>query len=198
MTKAIFLCILSLLLGSYNIQDSGDGQLKSLENALTLKAVTITGKRDDFLYGRRLGPNECGDYVCRYGFLNCSVHNGDPDNHTPVKGKAYKDGRNTISPSDEKVPIIIYTGCIQEPPFLFKVSGIYLDREFYGVNAEVEDLSQPQYLSTLFWQPGTLFDINGETEFSFLTGDITGDFSIVVQGVGEKDLIYGEWKLIVQ
>ncbi len=186
------------LKGSYNVQDSGDGQLKGLENALTLNAVTITGKMDDFLFGRRPGPNECGDYVCRYGFLNCSAHPGDPDNHSPVKGKAYKDGRNILPGSDEKVPIVIYNGCIEAPPFVFGASGIYLDREFYGVNAEAEDLSEPQYFSTLFWQPGTLLDQNGETEFTFLTGDITGDFSIVVQGVGEQDLIYGEGKLIVQ
>jgi hypothetical protein len=101
-------------------------------------------------------------------------------------------------PNDEHVPLIIYRGCLPDPPFVFKIPGINLDREFYGVSLEKEDLSEPQYLSTLFWQAGTLLDKKGETEFSFLTGDITGDFNIIVQGVGEQDLIYGEEKLIVQ
>lgn len=50
----------------------------------------------------------------------------------------------------------------------------------------------PQYLSTLFWTAGAQLSDKGETEFSFFTGDIEGEFSIIVQGVGEKGVMYGE------
>lgn len=189
--------VFSLQVGR-NVEGSEDGHLKGLQNALVLNTVTVTSKRDNFIYGRKPGSNECGDYVCRYGFLNCPVHTGDLDNYSPIKGKAYKDGSKVVLPNDEHVPLIIYRGCLPDPPFVFKIPGINLDREFYGVSLEKEDLSEPQYLSTLFWQAGTLLDKKGETEFSFLTGDISGDFNIIVQGVGEQDLIYGEGKLVVQ
>lgn len=183
--------------GGRNAQGTEDAHLEGLQSALVLNTVTVTSKRDNFIYGRKRGSNECGDYVCRYGFLNCPVHVGDLDNYSPVKGKAYKDGSKVILPNDEHVPSIIYRGCLPDPPSVLRISGIYLDREFYGVSLEEEDLSEPQYLSTLFWRAGILLNKKGETEFSFLTGDITGDFNIVVQGVGEGDVISGTGKLIV-
>lgn len=183
--------------GGHNAQGTEDAHLEGLQSALVLNTVTVTSKRDNFIYGRKRGSNECGDYVCRYGFLNCPVHTGDLDNYSPVKGKAYKDGSKVILPNDEHVPSIIYRGCLPDPPSVLRISGIYLDREFYGVSLAEEDLSEPQYLSTLFWRAGILLNKKGETEFSFVTGDISGDFTILVQGIGEGDVISGTGKLIV-
>ena len=81
---------------------------------------------------------------------------------------------------------------------MFKIRGVYTARELYGVNTDTAGILEPQFLSTLFWKPGVVPDENGETEFSFFTGDITGKFRIVAQGIGVKDVIYGESSFIVK
>jgi hypothetical protein len=185
------------LQGNHDVQSSSDLQMSGLENALALNTVTVTGRRDGFLYGTGpRGANECGDYVCIANILNCRNHRNDHRNHPPIKGAVYYNATVTDLGVNQLVNMV-YDGCTTNSPVLFKVSGIYLDRDFYGVSIEKEDLSEPQYLSTLFWQPGIMLNEKGEAEFSFLTGDITGDFTIVVQGVGEGDLIFGTGKLIV-
>ena len=94
---------------------------------------------------------------------------------------------------------IIYTGCIvKENISLFKVDGIYTNREFYGITSDQIRLPEPQYLSTLLWKPGILINEKGQTEFSFYTGDITGKFRIVIQGVSNKDMIFGESSFMVK
>ncbi len=94
---------------------------------------------------------------------------------------------------------VTYTGCYtKESPTIFNVPGIYLARDFYGPTKEAMLLSEPQYLSTLFWRPGLVTNNQGEAEFSFMTGDITGDFRIVVQGLSKDDMIWGESRFTVK
>lgn len=165
--------------GIAQIEQNNKGQeLKGLERVVALKEVIISAdKKDKSLFGT--GRNACGDYVCMYGWLNCPNHFGGLK---PEKGKIYHN--------------ILYNGCIaEEAPEkeLFKIKGIYTSREYYGVNMDSIGLLEPQFLSTLFWKPGVIIGKGSkETEFSFFTGDITGKFRIVVQGVGEKDMIFGE------
>ncbi|MEJ7780754.1 MAG: hypothetical protein WKF68_14320 [Daejeonella sp.] len=153
-----------------------------MDRMIALQEVTVVAnKQDDFLSGR-LGRNACGDYVCSYGILNCQNHHFGT---IPVKGKRYQSS--------------IYYGCIlEEQPneTVFKVSGVYTAREFYDLKQE--DLLEPQFLSTLLWRPGVITQENGETEISFITGDITGPFRIVVQGIGATDMIFGEANFIVK
>ena len=93
-----------------------------------------------------------------------------------------------------------YNGCINSKPAkkANTIKGIYSARNFYGVSGDSISLREPQFLSTLYWKPGIIIDKDGETTFSFLTGDITGQFRIVIQGVGEKDVIYGEADFMVK
>lgn len=200
--------------GNHDVQSSGDLQMTGLENALALNTVTVTGKRDGSLFGKKAkGSNECGDYVCVNNIFNCAGHFNSSGNRPPIVGRRYVDNTKVVRSSDRAVVdraelmqgelwmpyVFSYEGaCSTENPFVFKVSGIYMDREFYGVNADTDNASEPQYLSTLFWRPGIMLNEKGEADFSFLTGDITGDFTIVVQGVGEGDLISGTEKLIVK
>jgi len=72
-----------------------------------------------------------------------------------------------------------------------RTAGIYANREFYCIYEEKDDVGIAQYLSILFWQPGLIFDQSGKALIHFLTGDITGDFRVVVQGMVVWDVIFG-------
>lgn len=170
------------------IQSSSDQQLKGMERMIALQEVVVDGnKNDNSLYGMKgAGPNACGDYVCSFGILNCSNHIGG---RAAIKGVRYGN--------------FVYPGCILEESSnenrtIFKFNPVFTSREFYGVNTDPVSLLEPQFLSTLFWQPGLMNNEKGETEFSFITGDITGKFRIVVQGVGLEDMIFGEQSFIVK
>jgi len=167
-------------------QTSSGLQLKDLQRAIALETVTIKADKDDgFLFGVKHGSNACGDYVCRYNILNCPNHPNEFDNTQPVEGKTYQ-GRT-------------YMGCmLTKHEKVSDVRGIYLSREFYGVNMDSVGLTEPQFVSTLFWKPGILINEKGQTEFSFYTGDITGKFRIVIQGVSNKDMIFGEGDFVVK
>lgn len=175
-------------------QSTGDLELKGMQQAIALKTVVIGAKRnDDLMYATiRTVVNACGDYVCTANTLNCPVHFNDPRNIKPVKGKMY----GLISVSADRKYIFnegttIYEGCLDEKKERFRIKGIYTSREFYGVSKELVDGPEPQFLSTLFWKSGLIFK-NGETRLSFYTGDISGKFRLVVQGVGENDVVFGE------
>jgi hypothetical protein len=163
------------------ILSSTELHLKGMERTIALQVVTIkANKGDDSLYGR----NACGDYVCRYNILNCRNHTNEPDNRPPIEGRIYVG--------------IVYRGCVNKQGIIGGASDIYTSREFYGVNGDSVGLTELQYFSTLFWKPGMIITKTGETKFSFFTGDITGKFRIVVQGISEKDVIFGEGSFTVK
>ena len=166
-------------------QHSSQFQLSGLDNTVQLQEVVVKGRKDVSVESFT-GPNACGDFVCMYNILNCMNHYGHTSNTQPVKGRRYADG-------------IIYSGCrVYEHRTTWQVDGIYTAREFYGVDEKVFDFPDPQLLSTLYWKPGVVIGDRGEAEFTFYTGDIAGRFRIVVQGVGNKDLIFGEAEFEVQ
>jgi len=178
-------------------QSTGDLELKGMQKAIALKAVVVSAqKSDNALYYAtiRRVTNACGDYVCVAGTLNCPVHPFDPRNTKPIKGKVYgllsvsKDGRYMRNEGSR-----MYWGCVgdEEKEQRLTIKGIYASREFYGVSKELADAPEPKFLSTLFWKPDLVFK-NGEAKLSFYTGDISGKFRLVVQGVEENDLVFGE------
>lgn len=119
--------------------------------------------------------------MCIFNVLNC--HNHTPWNSAvrpPVKGEVTSTG--------------IYEGCTNGQV----IPNIYTAREFYGLNRDPETSFEPQNLSTLFWKPGIVANKKGEASFSFFTGDITGKFKIVVQGVGGYNVINGVSDLTVK
>ncbi|SDM26062.1 hypothetical protein SAMN05421813_108132 [Daejeonella rubra] len=170
------------------IQNSSDQQLKGMERMIALQEVVVTGNKNDYsLYGMKgAGPNACGDYVCSFGILNCSNHVGG---RAPIKGERFGNG-------------FVYSGCIldesNETKTIFKINPVFTSREFYGVNTDSAGLIEAQFISTLFWQPGLMNNEKGETEFSFITGDITGKFRIIIQGVGIENMIFGEQSFTVK
>lgn len=187
-----------------NVQSTGELSLQGLERSVSLAEVVVNGNKDSGIYGKKgpKGSNRCGDYVDDWGYLNYPPSAGRSTNTQPIPGKQYKirtDLREGLGTVWFSVRGVTYTGCYtKESPTIFNVPGIYLARDFYGPTKEAMLLSEPQYLSTLFWRPGLVTNNQGEAEFSFMTGDITGDFRIVVQGLSKDDMIWGESRFTVK
>jgi uncharacterized protein YfaS (alpha-2-macroglobulin family) len=68
--------------------------------------------------------------------------------------------------------------------------GIKKGKEFYKVDLSEATTDNPLNISTIYWSPSLVFDKNGKAEASFNTGDITGRFRIVVNGLAEDNLFY--------
>jgi hypothetical protein len=158
-------------------ESSADQQLKGFEKNIMLKEANIRADKKQILgYA-----NACGDYICMYHVLNCRNHTPWNSNvRPPVKGEITSTG--------------VYQGCTNGQV----VPNIYTAREFYGLNRDPETSFEPQNLSTLLWEPGLVTNEKGEASFSFFTGDITGKFKIIVQGVGSDNVINGMGELTVK
>jgi|GEM_PF-247422 len=162
-------------------ETSGASRLSASEHAIQLKEAVIKAKKDDFFSqsNKELKENDCGDYVCMYNILNCPNHHfGRP----AVVGETYQ-GR-------------LYTGCqgakSLNQPNSIRFKGIYAAQEFYPADYAQLSPSQPEYVSTLYWKNQLMLK-NGEAqEISFYTSDITGPFKVIVQGITDNDVIYGE------
>jgi len=156
---------------------------------IRLKEVVINKTKDDRTdFAKNAFANSCGDYVCRYNILNCPNHGGDHGNTIPVKGKSYANGRGGGS--------IVYQGCTdQEPkPNITVLKGINLPKEFYV--SDITNKNEPINFATVYWNYQVL--VNGETPISFNTGDLIGQFKIIVQGVTDGGVVYGEKEITVK
>jgi hypothetical protein len=163
---------------------SRDLVLPDFDKVNYLAQVTVTARtnRDQSIYG---AANSCGDYVCPYNILNCSNHPGLPTNRLPVKGKSY---------GSRGGGQVVYWGCVLDEPGHEPVSqydGIKIGKEFYPEDFSNKTDGIPEYISTLYWSPMLVFDKTGKAECHFYTGDITGRFRIVVNGVANNNLFYG-------
>jgi hypothetical protein len=151
-------------------------RIPGTEHAIQIKEVQIKARED-----RRIYANACGDYICRYNIFNCPNHPFEPDNVLPIVGHTYmRYGVNTV-----------YIGCGVTGNKL-SLKGIYLPKKFYVENIPEKTNEEPIYLSTLYWHHLIKVKTGEDTELSFYTGDITGRFKIIVQGVTSDDVTYGE------
>ncbi|MCX2430685.1 hypothetical protein [Pedobacter sp. GR22-10] len=160
----------------------------NITNGITLKDVVIKSKKDNFLNFAEHGPNRCGDYVCRYNILNCANHAGYQDNRKPLKGKSYvRSGGGTI----------VYAGCTdhEDKPNLRMLKGIHLAKEFY--TSDVSNKSEPISFATIYWNYQVVLHESGNTRLVFNTGDLTGKFKIIVQGITSEGVAYGEKEINV-
>ena len=152
-----------------------------------MATVVVKAKKDNSIYWAR-GANECGDYVCQYNILNCMNHPpGTYGTHAPVVGSRYVvNGSQTI-----------YYGCSElwkgkNKDYETTLDGLRMPVEFYVDDLSKKAASDPQYLSTIYWSHAMVTDSKGEASVEFFTGDIAGRFKVVLQGITETDVIYGE------
>jgi hypothetical protein len=197
-------------------KSSKEFQLTGMQHVTQLDEFIVRADGiDNTIYGVKRGPNDCGDYVIgqilyyppskginsRYYNLSDAKTKG----RQPEKGVSYMDGMKGRYESGQieyigsrpgqkfTVLHMIYEGCIvDKDKSIFDLEGIYKTREFNCFDGSPENIEIPQLISTLFWKSGIVINNKGEAECSFYTGDIVGKFSIVVQGVGSTNLIYGE------
>ena len=169
-----------------SINDTIESQL--FTGGIRLKEVVITGNRDESLSHQN--ANECGDYVCAYNILNCPNHPGDSRNRPPVIGQTYGNGGRGGS--------IRYKGCTgYEPkPNVYVLTGVKFPKDFYI--SDVTNKNEPINFATVYWNYQLPLTVDKPTFIKFNTGDLTGKFRIVVQGVADSGLIYGEKVITVQ
>lgn len=143
-------------------------ELPDNEHAIHLKEVTIKGTNDNVgTFNRRL--------LDRNGWTIFYV------------GEYRYDREGNIS----TLPYNTYGTTEPTSSYKLQLNGIYQAREFYPANF-VKDPSQGGMLSTLYWKHLTALLPGKEKEISFYTGDITGRFKIVVQGISVNDVVYSE------
>ena len=171
---------------------------QSLQNAMEkiveLNAVTIKGTNNSSILRGKPGVNDCGDWVDEYDYLNYPY---SEKRYHPIIGKLYKK-RTDIDQfmRSFKVEPIYYTGCegaAQKTATLIK--GVNLETPFYGLD---KSSSQLQYLTTVFWGAGLLSNADGEAELSFSTADLSGEYRIILQGITDKGVCYGEVTFVVK
>ncbi len=155
-------------------ESSNDLKLQGTERAILLKEAVIKEKKDNSFYNnanniKDLSFNPCGPYVCHNGIVNCP-------NHVPPECRA-----GYVPP----LPL-------KPKPNSIQFKGIYAVQEFYPADYSEVSPSQPEYISTLYWKNQLLLKKGEAQEVSFYTGDITGAFKVIVQGITDDDVIYGE------
>jgi hypothetical protein len=184
-----------------SILNNNELVLKTNERAIRLKEVKITSGKDNsisYTSGKNKsgstfggcpyhpfgpGPGEICGFPCRGG-MGLNVYDQSGRSVSPgggaqlyqmMNGKPYQ---ALINASDEK------------RDFIISVPGIYTKKEFY--TSDYKDSLEPAFYSTLFWRHGELLNTE-EKEIQFYTSDITGKFRVVVQGITNNNVIYGQY-----
>jgi hypothetical protein len=170
-------------------------------NIISIKAVTIRGKKSNMARGKFLGRLDSlltDDYVCTHNVLNCPRHVREPGWIKPVDGATYFviDNYNT---SQETVRTVVYhsSGHMLTDEELLKiynmvrVKAYYGKREFYKPNydKDTEDALIPDYRNTLLWEPSVVTDDKGEATLSFFCSDINTDYVGRIEGVSGDGLL---------
>ncbi|RYG21926.1 MAG: hypothetical protein EOO07_01340 [Chitinophagaceae bacterium] len=156
--------------------------------ALKLKEVEIRGKRGNQDFGKS-AKNECGDYVCSIGILNCA-YDGDKSigAYPPVLGQRYKVPVRSLN-GYYTYERRIYKGCVSKSKVAGTFQGVSYAREFYLNDYTDKNLPAVDNQSTIYWNHA--IELNSkDTEFSFYTSDLPGMFRIVVQGMSASGPVF--------
>ncbi|MFC1225842.1 hypothetical protein ACFE6N_18710 [Pedobacter sp. BG31] len=159
---------------------------------INLKEVVIAKKKDNFntgVFSNQPRVNRCGDYVCESNILNCVNHAGDSRNRPAKPNGRYRDQDGNL---------VTYFGCqIKEVDANISIiKGIQMPKKFYKY--DVSNMDEPINATTIYWNQQVKLSNTGKTPVSFNTGDLTGAFKIVVQGVTDGGVVYGEQEILVK
>nr|WP_294796493.1 hypothetical protein [uncultured Mucilaginibacter sp.] len=145
--------------------------LPDKKHAIKLKEVNIKAQKDDQFYGT-LGGAEINNQSSTS--FKGSIRNGDG---------TVTNFTNVLIFKDQKQKYVLRVNGIQQKMPTFKI--------------DLAPITEPQYLSTLFWKHQQKLLPGIETEITFYTSDITGDFKIIVQGKTASSVVYGKTSLNV-
>ncbi|GGC76491.1 hypothetical protein GCM10011387_32840 [Pedobacter quisquiliarum] len=157
-----------------------------ISSGINLKEVVIANKKDDFngsVFSERPKINRCGDYVCSSNILNCINHAGDSRNRPPKSNGRYRD-------QDGKP--VTYFGCAtrEVDANISILKGIQLPKDFYRY--DITNIDEPISATTIYWNHQIPLNGVGQAAINFATGDLTGEFKIVVQGITNEGPVYAE------
>ncbi|MCD2423841.1 hypothetical protein LQ567_13780 [Niabella pedocola] len=156
------------------------------ERGKTLETVVVSSRKNFSAYG----SNECGDYVCQYGILNCINH--PYPFQKPVLGRTYMTNANNIPRT------VVYQGC-KDGPVVNTDYLIYQAREFYGMDSTLRKQDTEEMMSTIYWKPLVYTDDTGKLDCSFFTADLKGAYLLTIQGIAaDGSLLFGQKLLRVQ
>lgn len=158
-------------------------QLSSMLSGKMLSEVIVKATKrtpvspGDFISVTEYHSSNCSDYVCFYNILNCKNH---PGGMPPVEGQIYVLNGRTIR----------YHGCrsSDSKKNTYPVKNIDSPQSFYLPDYASEPVSSDELQSTIFWEPNLNIQPNGKSTIEFYTSDISGAFTIVVQGLTVKGL----------
>jgi hypothetical protein len=113
------------------------------------------------------------------------------------KGGGYLDARvNVLTNKEREVAVIGITtknrtGYFKNnrPDFVtYRPLPIMYPQEFYSpkYGLKPSDVAEPDVRSTIFWSPNVLTDANGRAKVKFYTSDVTGNYTISMEGIGSN------------
>lgn len=163
-----------------------------ISGGINLKEVIIAKKKDNFntgAFSNQPRVNRCGDYVCVSNILNCVNHAGDSGNRPAKPNDRYRD--------QDGNPVTYFSCPVKNADANISiVKGIQMPKKFYKY--DVSNMDEPINATTIYWSQQVKLSNTGKTPVSFNTGDLTGAFKIVVQGVTDGGVVYGEQEILVK
>lgn len=189
-----------------------DNQIDGLQRIIALQEVVVRdNSNNSSIYGQKpKGSNECGDYVDHNGYLNASFSANNLRNTPPVLGRTYIDPTK-VSVNGRVIDVselrkddifktvkIVYNGCTTRHRGMFQIDGVYLSKDFYNSGQGQSAPEVYSHQSTLDWKTGVVTAKDGTFSTTFSTGELTGKFRIIIQGVGQSDTFYSEADFLVK
>ncbi len=163
-------------------------------NANKIEQVSISASNYSEFYAieKLIVKNECGDYICYNNYLNCPKQWIKTSKTTlPEQGKKYltlKNNRDT-----DHQDLVRYDGCTTKTnKSMQRFAGFNIPAPFFHYIKDDLDSGAPLYMSTLYWSPETILQKGKTEKLGFYVGDVPGRYTIVVQGVSNKGMVYAE------
>jgi hypothetical protein len=139
-----------------------------------LKEVRI-GAKETTLDNDDYFNMNCPDYVCSFGGFYCPRHTpgkpGSESNTSPVIGGIY----------NYKGYVAEYRGCND-----YLLKSIAIPDKFPLVDYDKDPNAEPNFNTTLYWNPNADTGTDGKNILSFFTSLLPGDYTVIAQGVDKK------------
>ena len=166
--------------GKMNVMPSISEGINSLAGIKLNEVIIKKTKDNDIGFAKgTFGVNRCGDYVCVANILNCQNHGIGT---MPIKGKSYFSNGRTV----------VYAGCseVESKPNFVVLKNINEPKEFYV--SDLTNKNEPINFATVYWNYQFQINKQEKVPLKFTTGDLTGDFSLIIQGISGNGVVYGE------
>lgn len=177
---------------------SGNNVMHNInEKSIALNEVVIRSTKDieKFKSNEKLilGSNECGDYLCSFGVLNCPYHSPAT---SPIKGRTYA----VVNKINKKgYDVVLYKGCLvskgHDISSFTHIPILNTQKEFY-VN-EYGENQEPALSSTLYWANYIKLNQNKDLNLTFFTDDITSKFTVILQGIANGQPVFNQHQISV-